>query len=156
MSKNKIVLVFGTFDILHKGHLNFFEQANKFGNKLIVVVARDTTVTKIKGEIPRNNELKRLKQVEKNSMVNRAVLGKKIDKYEIIQEIKPDVICLGYDQNAFTKNLKFEINKLNLETKIYRMKPYKEKIYKSSKLTKKIWRKNNSTLKQNKNQNSKI
>ena len=55
------VMVFGTFDILHPGHLNFFKQAREFGNFLIAVIARDKTVLKIKGRLPKNNEKKRLK-----------------------------------------------------------------------------------------------
>ena len=46
----KKVILFGTFDIFHKGHKNFLEQAQEFGDYLIVVIARDKTVKKIKGK----------------------------------------------------------------------------------------------------------
>jgi len=39
--KKKKVMVFGTFDIFHPGHRSFLNQAKKYGNYLIVVVARD-------------------------------------------------------------------------------------------------------------------
>lgn len=42
----KKVLIFGSFDSLHKGHLNLFKQARKHGDKLIAVVARDETIKK--------------------------------------------------------------------------------------------------------------
>jgi len=59
------VLVFGTFDILHKGHLNFFKQAREHGDYLIAVVARDRTVKEIKGKPPIESEKERLKNVAK-------------------------------------------------------------------------------------------
>ena len=120
----KKVMVFGTFDKLHKGHLNFFSQAEKYG-KLVVVVARDKTVLEVKGKKAKNNEKKRLKQVRKHS---RAILGMIKDKYKIIKKEKPDVICLGYDQKSFIKGLK------KFKIKIVKLKAYKAHKYKSSKL----------------------
>lgn len=121
----KKVLVFGTFDGLHLGHLNFFKQAKKYGNYLIVAVARDVTVKKIKDHLPLRNEKERLKEVQKCKLVNRAVLGHKDNPYRIIKEINPAVICFGYDQRSFTKDLAGELKKGGLEIKIYRLKPYK-------------------------------
>ncbi|MGD1075360.1 MAG: adenylyltransferase/cytidyltransferase family protein, partial [Thermodesulfovibrionales bacterium] len=46
------VVCAGTFDHLHPGHLNFLEQASALGNELIVIVARDETVKRIKGIAP--------------------------------------------------------------------------------------------------------
>ena len=120
----KKVMVFGTFDILHKGHLNFFSQARKYG-KLVVVVAKDKTVLEVKGKKPRNNEKKRLAKVKKHS---RAILGMIKDKYKVIEKEKPDIICLGYDQKSFIKGLK------KFKIKIVKLKPYMAHKYKSSKL----------------------
>ena len=49
--KKKIVLASGVFDLLHMGHVKFLEEAKKIGgkkSKLIVIVARDGNVEKIK------------------------------------------------------------------------------------------------------------
>ena len=129
-------MVFGTFDILHKGHLSFFRQAKKYGDILIVVIGRDKTVKKIKGKKPRNKEVKRLLNVTLLKSVNLAVLGSIKDPYKIIGEYKPNVICLGYDQNSYTDKLREELKKRKLKAKIVRLKPYKEHIYKSSKIKK--------------------
>lgn len=126
------ILVFGAFDGLHLGHLNLFKQAKKHGDYLIVVVARDATIKKIKDNLPLKNEKNRLKEVRKCKLVNEAVLGHKNNPYQIIREINPDVICLGYDQNAFTENLSEELEKIGLRTKIYRMKPYKPEKFHST------------------------
>lgn len=122
------VLVFGTFDILHRGHKNFFEQARKHGNYLIAVVARDKTVLNVKGRLPDNDETKRVERLRGSGLVDEVVLGGLGDKHEIIKKLKTDVICLGYDQKNFTDNLS------DLGVKVMRMKSYRPEIYKSSKI----------------------
>jgi len=127
------VLAFGTFDILHMGHLYFLKKAKEHGN-LVVVIGRDETVKEVKTRPPLNNEKKRLNKIKKLKFVDKAVLGNLKDKYKIIEKIRPQIICLGYDQNSFTKNLRKELNKRKIKAKIIRLKPYKTCLYKSSKL----------------------
>jgi len=130
----KKILAFGTFDIFHKGHEFFLKEAKKYGN-LEVVVAKDSTVKKVKGAFPLNNELKRLKVIQSLDYVNKAVLGNKRDKYAVIERLKPDVICLGYDQRSFTKDLKKVLKEKDLNIKIIKFKKgFKPGKYKSSKL----------------------
>lgn len=126
------VMVFGTFAVLHPGHLYFFKKAKKFGY-LIVVVARDTTVYKIKGFFPKLDELARLEIVNSLKLVDKAVLGDKKDWYKMILKYKPDVICLGYDQMV-PKNFPSELRGRGVAAKIVRLKAYKPKKYKSSKI----------------------
>jgi FAD synthetase len=125
----KKILCFGTFDGLHPGHISFLRQARKYGDYLVVVIARDKNVKKLKGKYPVQNELERFKNIKKNSLVDEAILGKEEIDYDIIKEINPDVICLGYDQKVDEKKIKKLYNK-----KIIRLLPYKEDIYKSSKI----------------------
>ena len=127
----KKVLVFGTFDGLHLGHLDLFKQAKNYGDYLIVVIARDKTVKKIKNHLPSKKETKRLKDIQKCKLVNEARLGYKDNPYRVIKEISPDVICLGYDQKAFTEDLPKELEKMGLQIRLYRMKPHKPKEYHS-------------------------
>ena len=129
----KKVLVFGTFDILHPGHEYFLKKAKEHGDFLVAVVARDLTVKQVKKLMPDNNELERLKAVKKLDMVDDAVLGSMdSDKYKIIEKIKPDVICLGYDQKAFVDNLQAELEKRGLKPEIVRIDAYKPEEHKSS------------------------
>lgn len=130
--KTKKVMVFGTFDILHPGHLNFFKQANKYGDSLIVVVARDKTVKEVKNRKPLNDEKSRLKKIKETGLAKEVILGGLGDKYKVIKNFKPDVVCLGYDQKVFIEELKNKLKSFNLKTKIARLKPFKPKIYKSS------------------------
>lgn len=128
------VIVFGTFDVLHPGHLDFFRQAKKHGDFLVAVVARDSNVKKIKGKSPASSERRRLLDVYNVPEVDLAVLGYREDPYKVIEEQKPDIICLGYDQDSYSEGLDKELEKRGISAEIKRMKPHKEHKYKSSKL----------------------
>lgn len=127
----KRVMVFGTFAILHPGHLYFFRQAKKHGDYLIVVLGRDSTVRKIKGKKPRMDELARREVIGAIKFVDEAVLGDKFDWYKLIVKHKPAVICLGYDQVA-PKDFGKELRSRGVAAKVWRLKAYKPKKYKSS------------------------
>lgn len=128
------IMVFGTFDGLHKGHIDFFKQARaKSKNPFLVVsIARDMNVKKIKGKLPHNSESKRLLLVKRNKLVDKVVLSGKSNYLPHIVKEKPDIIALGYDQKNYTKNLRKDLQKRGLKTKIVRLKPHKEHIYKNS------------------------
>ena len=145
------VLVFGTFDGLHEGHKDFFRQAlrvaslpqgklqNLEKSYLIVVVGRDSTAQKTKNKLPKFNEQERLKVVQNSGLVDEARLGneappgEKLDPYKIIEEIKPDIICLGYDQANFTDKLELALKEMGLgHVKIHRLKAFKPEKYHSS------------------------
>ena len=131
----KKVMAFGSFDILHEGHKHYLNEAKGYGDYLIVVVARDSNILRFKGRNPKNDENYRLEQVKELGFVDEAVLGHKEDILEVLDEFKPDVICLGYDQRTVDKEkLRKELIKRNLKAEIIRAKPYKEDVYKSSKL----------------------
>ena len=129
-------MCFGSFDVLHPGHMYYLREARKFGDRLVAVVAKDNTIKKIKGKDPKYSEGERLEHVRAVQFVDKAVLGYEGDPYEIIEEINPEIICLGYDQNSFSEGLAENLKERGMSPKIYRLKAYKEHIYKSSKLKK--------------------
>jgi FAD synthetase len=132
------VLVFGTFDCLHKGHIDFLKQARKYGDFLIAIVGRDKNVEKLKNHHPIKNEQQRLKDLIDCKFVDRVLLGNKKNPYELIKIISPNVICLGYDQRYFADSLEDELKKMGLSRiKTYRLKPYKPEKFKSSRINKK-------------------
>ena len=128
-------MCFGSFDIFHKGHEDYFKQAKQFGDYLVVVVSRDHNFRRIKNREPLNSEVVRLKKVSDYKLVDKAVFGHEKDLFSIIVEEKPRVICLGYDQWANELKLKNELLKRGLNVKILRAKPFKPEKYKSSKLS---------------------
>ncbi len=139
LEKTKI-MVFGTFDGVHKGHENFFKQARILVKNpyLIVSIARDKNVKKIKGRLPDKNEKERMLLIGKCKLVDKVILGG-VDKYlpHIVKE-KPSIIALGYDQVEYVKNLKKDLQNLGFKIKIIRLKPHKEHIYKNHLLKNKI------------------
>lgn len=100
--RQKKVLVFGTFDRLHPGHRFFLRSAKKQGNYLVVVVARDANVRKLKGKLPHDRERTRLAMLRSNKVVDYARLGYKTwrRRFELLHKIKPQIVCLGYDQHV--------------------------------------------------------
>lgn len=128
------VMVFGAFDILHKGHLFYFSKAKEFGDHLVVVIARDETIRKVKSRNSYNSENDRLEEVQKCEIVNKAILGNIEDKYQVIIDEKPDILVFGYDQQSFNIGIKEELSKrgiTNIEIKTIKESFEPEK-YKSS------------------------
>ena len=135
--KIKKVMVFGTFDIFHKGHENFLKQARKCGEYLIAVVARDRTVLIVKKQKTLNSERKRISILRDSELADEIVLGSLGDKYGIIKKYQPEVICLGYDQKAFVGDLRKKLKEFKLDkTRVIRLKSYYPKKYKTSLLKK--------------------
>ncbi len=137
-------MVFGTFDGLHPGHLDFFKQARALktlvpgqarnlakNSFLIVSIARDKNVFKIKGQYPVLNEKKRMALIKKCKLADKVVLSGVQSYLPHILKENPDIIALGYDQKAYVPNLKRDLKNKGLLIKIVRLKPYKKKIYKN-------------------------
>ncbi|MDP3985933.1 MAG: adenylyltransferase/cytidyltransferase family protein [Candidatus Veblenbacteria bacterium] len=139
-AKLQRVLAFGTFDLLHAGHLSFLRQARKLGRELYAVVARDKNSEKLKGRKPLQNENARLAGVSRLPFVTKALLGQAelSHRYQLVREIDPDVIALGYDQFLLTTTLEQDLKILGLNIKLVRLKPYRADHYKSSILRAKL------------------
>lgn len=134
------VLAFGTFDLLHAGHLHVLMQAKALGDELVVVVARDSTVEKLKGKRPLFGQTHRLALVAALKPVDRAVLGHDYfaNKAQIVKEVQPDIIALGYDQYSDTRKLRQELKKAGWKGKIVRLKAFRPEKLKSGKLKLKL------------------
>jgi FAD synthetase len=128
-------MAFGTFDIVHKGHIAYLEQAKKLGDYLVVVVARDKNALIIKGKKPLHNEKNRLTGIKKLAFVDEAVLGdREMRSWSIIQKHRPQILALGYDQWKSEFSLAQELEKLGLHPMIVRIKPFKPEKFKTSKI----------------------
>ncbi len=119
------VMATGVFDILHPGHVIFLKEAKKLGDELVVVVARDSTAAKLK-HMPIMREEARRFLVESLKPVDRAILGNEDDMYRTVEEVKPDIIVLGYDQNFREKDIIKECNRRGINVQVVRLEKYGE------------------------------
>ncbi len=120
-----LVVATGTFSVLHPGHITYLEEARKLGNKLIVIVARDEFVRKRKNSCP-IPEQQRLAVVKALKPVDEAIMGDTEDIFKPIEELKPDIIALGRDQDFREEELEAELRKRGLEAKVIRVQGYWE------------------------------
>ena len=123
---NRRVLVFGTFDIIHPSHLRFLLEARRCANcpdcELVVVLARDSSIERIKGRKPIFTETQRLRLLSGLRVVDYAQLGNEGTKhYDVILETDPDYIVLGYDQIQNEEPLNNFIKEHNLKVQICRL-----------------------------------
>ena len=132
-------MCFGTFDLLHLGHLHYFQQAKRYGDYLVVVIARDKTKQMQKKEII-FSERERLELVKNFRVVDEAVLGYPEDHLRIIQEKRPDIIFLGYDHKIDEKVLAAKLKERGLQPEIKRAKPFRIGKHKSTLLREKVLR----------------
>ncbi len=127
------VVIFGSFDIIHPGHIFLIKQAAALGT-VTVVVARDKTIEKMKNKKPFFTENQRVKQLQIYPEIKQVLLGNLNNPYKILTTIKPDVILLGHDQKIFIDQLPVELKKVNLHPTILRAKPWQAEFFKSSKI----------------------
>jgi FAD synthetase len=99
----RTVLVFGVFDGIHDGHRAFFTEARKHGDRLVIAVAQDAVVVQLKGKPPRRPLGERLAALRGEPGIDEAVAGDdRTGSWGVLERYKPDVIALGYDQEALT------------------------------------------------------
>ncbi|MBY9019593.1 MAG: FAD synthase [Candidatus Lokiarchaeota archaeon] len=137
----KKVLVAGTFDIIHPGHLYLINEAAKMGD-VYVIVATDKNRKIYSGEIPIVPENQRLEVIKSIKNVKEARLGRSDNNtLKTVEEINPDIILLGPDQNYNLEILKRDLNRSGLDHIIVkRLDTYYEKysLHSSSLIKKKI------------------
>ena len=131
------VMASGVFDLLHSGHLHFLEEARKLGDELVVVVATDKTVREKKHE-PITNEEMRLKMVAALRPVDLAVLGKEGDMFEIVVELNPDIIALGFDQLHDINQIEGMLAEKGIKAKVVRLSQLNDDLSGTRRIIKKI------------------
>jgi len=117
----KKVIVFGTFDELHDGHIHILKEAKEYGEFLVAVVALDATICALGNKKAKRNETERLENLKKLKLADKVLLGCFDDHYRAIREEKPDIVALGYDQKIFVDELADNIPET---TRIVRLSPY--------------------------------
>ncbi len=132
----KTVLVFGSFDGLHPGHLAMLGEAKMQGDKLVAALAPDGVIQRIKGRKPKKSFDDRLATLESSGLVNEVVASDETDgSYEILGRVKPDVVAFGYDQDAFRENFLKFLERTGKTVAVMTLSSFEPEKYKSSKIT---------------------
>ena len=97
--KNKnIVFTNGCFDVLHSGHIKYLEISKGFGDLLIVGLNSDESIRRIKGKNrPINYQKDRAYMLSALEFVDYIVIFDDDTPYNLINQIKPDIITKGAD-----------------------------------------------------------
>lgn len=94
----KVVFTNGCFDIVHLGHVDYLAKAASFGNKLIIGLNTDSSVSRIKGsQRPLQDEHSRSMILAAFSFVDKVVFFDEETPYNLIKYIQPDVLVKGSD-----------------------------------------------------------
>ena len=126
------VVATGTFDILHPGHLYYLEESRKLGDELWVIVARDSNVKhKPRPVIPEEH---RLAMVAALKPVDHAILGDRTDMFRPIEEIRPEIITIGFNQMFDETKLGEQLRGRNIPSRIIRIGRYADDDLCSSRL----------------------
>lgn len=112
----KTVLAQGTFDVLHPGHIHYLEKSAELGDRLVVVIARDSRASGNKEKLVFDEEERR-KIVGSLEKVDKAILGSEKNIYETVETVEPDRITLGYDQDHSKEKVK-EMAEKTLEKEV--------------------------------------
>lgn len=102
-NSDKVVFTNGCFDIIHRGHIEYLAQAASLGNRLIIGVNTDKSVSTLKGpNRPVNDELTRAEVLAAFGFVDAVILFDEETPINLITAVKPDVLVKGGDYNPDT------------------------------------------------------
>ncbi len=101
-AKNRIkkVMTFGTFDLFHPWHVYYLSEAEKLGDSLSIIIARDARVRTIKGRAPHDSEDIRQSNVAHAFRDAEVILGDEQDIFAPLRAYQPDILVFGYDQRV--------------------------------------------------------
>lgn len=92
------VITFGTFDILHYGHIRILSRARAQGDTLIVGVSSDALNMRKKGRTPVYSEFERTEMLKELRCVDKVFLEESLElKKQYILDYKADVLVMGDD-----------------------------------------------------------
>lgn len=92
------VITFGSFDLLHIGHINILRRAKEIGDELIVGVSTDDLYFSKKKEYPLYDQYNRLKIVKAIRYVDEVFFEESLElKKEYILKYNADVLVMGDD-----------------------------------------------------------
>ena len=97
-SNKRVVFTNGCFDILHLGHVKYLQKARSLGDKLIIGVNSNASVSRLKGSSrPVNDQYDRAYLLASLEVVDYVVIFEEDTPYELIKKVQPDILVKGAD-----------------------------------------------------------
>ena len=97
----KVVFTNGCFDILHRGHVTYLNEAKSLGDVLVIGLNSDASVARLKGPTrPVNHEEDRKFVLENLKAVDGVFIFEEDTPYNLINNLKPDILVKGGDWKA--------------------------------------------------------
>ncbi len=94
----RVVLTNGCFDLLHRGHVRYLDQAKTVGDVLIVAINSDASVRALKGsDRPVMSHEERAEVVAALAAVDYVVIFEELNPERVVQALEPDVLVKGGD-----------------------------------------------------------
>jgi rfaE bifunctional protein nucleotidyltransferase chain/domain len=92
-----VVFTNGCFDVLHRGHVDYLEQSKALGDKLIVGLNADSSVSLLKPGRPINNQVDRMAVLLALKCVDEVIIFDEESPLNLIRKLQPDIITKGGD-----------------------------------------------------------
>ncbi|WP_270886454.1 adenylyltransferase/cytidyltransferase family protein [Pedococcus sp. 5OH_020] len=97
-ARPRTVITFGTFDVLHVGHIRILKRAAALGDRLVVGVSADALNEKKKGRAPVFSQDERVEIVSSLAFVDEVFVEESLElKRDYIVEHRADVLAMGDD-----------------------------------------------------------
>lgn len=98
---HKIVFTNGCFDLLHLGHVDYLEKARQLGDKLVLGLNTDASISRIKGPSrPLQDEMSRARVMASLLFVDAVVFFDNDTPLELIKAVQPDILVKGDDYSV--------------------------------------------------------
>ena len=95
---HKIVFTNGCFDLLHLGHVDYLEKARQLGDKLVIGLNTDDSISRIKGPSrPLQDEVSRARIMASLLFIDAVVLFDEDTPLNLIKAVQPDILVKGDD-----------------------------------------------------------
>lgn len=130
----KRVMCFGTFDLVHPGHVKFLRAARARGDELYVVVATDARRAALTHARPLFTQRERMNVLREMRSVTQVIPGHRTDMLAAVKKIKPQIIVLGHDQHFGVAELTAWCATQKPRPRIVRLSAFARDRYASSRL----------------------
>ncbi len=98
---NHVVFTNGCFDLIHLGHVDYLEKARMLGDKLVIGLNSDDSVSRFKGpERPLQDQISRARVLAAMQFIDLVVFFNEDTPLNLITELLPDILVKGSDYLA--------------------------------------------------------